>query len=393
MRNVPKLRFSWFSDEWEETSISNVCKLSSGSTPSKAKKENWNGEYLWVTSGELKSKFIYDTIDKTTEQGKKESNLREYEKGTFVIAIYGLEAQGTRGSSAILGEKATISQACMALEPIKDLNSEFLYSWYQKYGEMIGIRYAQGTKQQNLSTDLVGNLRIVVPKKEEQEKVANFLTKVDKLVEKQDEKVSNLEQYKKGMIQKIFSQEIRFKKDDGGEYPEWERKQLKDIVVNKSKGGLPQYSEIDGNVLLNNEYLEGTNTVPVYVTNEINVAKNDVLILWDGSQSGKVYTGATGVLGSTFVSIKLNETNNNRYIYQLLNSKKDLIQTVWREGSGVPHVAKDFVENFKVKLPCLEEQTKIANFLSKIDSIVEKEKEKLEELRVWKKGLLQGMFV
>ena len=101
----------------------------------------------------------------------------------------------------------------MALEPIEGVISEFLYYWYEKNSEMIGIKYAQGTKQQNLSTDLVGNLKIALPKLHEQERIANFLTKVDKLIEKQDEKVKNYELYKKGMMQKIFSQEIRFRGD------------------------------------------------------------------------------------------------------------------------------------------------------------------------------------
>ena len=389
MRNVPKLRFSGFSDEWEETSISNVCKLSSGSTPSKAKQENWNGEYLWVTSGELKSKFIYDTIDKTTEQGKKESNLREYEKGTFVIAIYGLEAQGTRGSSAILGEKATISQACMALEPIKDLNSEFLYSWYQKYGEMIGIRYAQGTKQQNLSTDLVGNLRIVVPKKEEQEKIANFLTKVDKLIEKQDEKVSNLEQYKKGMMQKIFSQEIRFKKDDGGEYPGWNEITIGEVcTINTGKKDTQDREE--------------GGTYPFFVRSQIVERINSysydgeaILTAGDGVGVGKVFHYVNCKFDYHQRVYKLSDFNGvtGRFLFEYFseNFKREVAK--YNAKTSVDSVRLEMITKMKMPLPCIEEQTKIANLLSKIDSIVEKEKEKLEELRDWKKGLLQGMFV
>ena len=391
MRNVPKLRFKGFSDAWEEKRLGELVSSFEYGMNSAAVEFDGENKYIRITDiDEKTNKYVNENV--VSPDGElddkflvKENDILFARTGASTGKSYLYDSKDGKLYFAGFLIRANVN---------KKNNAKFIFTQTQtaNYGKWIKVM-SMRSGQPGINAQEYASYCIKAPKLEEQEKIANFLTKVDKLIEKQDEKVSNLEQYKKGMIQKIFSQEIRFKKDDGGEYPEWERKQLKDIVVNKSKGGLPQYSEIDGNVLLNNEYLEGTNTVPVYVTNEINVAKNDVLILWDVSQSGKVYTGATGVLGSTFVSIKLNETNNNRYIYQLLNSKKDLIQTVWREGSGVPHVAKDFVENFKVKLPCLEEQTKIANFLSKIDSIVEKEKEKLEELRVWKKGLLQGMFV
>ena len=89
-RNVPKLRFKGFNDEWKKEVISSICKLSSGSTPSKARKEYFNGTHLWVTSGELKNKYIYNTIDKITDKAIKNTNLKEYEIGSFIIAIYGL---------------------------------------------------------------------------------------------------------------------------------------------------------------------------------------------------------------------------------------------------------------------------------------------------------------
>lgn len=394
MKNVPKLRFSGFSDEWKEDTIGNITsKVGSGKTPK-------GGNTVYTTEGVpfirsqnvLNGQLILDDIAYISEEENEKMKSTKVQPNDVLLNITGASI----GRACIVPnnfEGANLNQHVCIIRTNK-ANPRFIMDYIisNRIQKQI-FSYQAGGNREGLNFEQIKGMKIGIPSNQEQEKIANFLTKIDKLIEKQDEKVNNLEQYKKGMMQKIFSQEIRFKKDDGGEYPEWERKHLKDIVINKAKGGLPQYSEDTANILLNNEYLEGINTVPIYVTNEINVAENDVLILWDGSQSGKVYTGAVGVLGSTFVSIKLNSDNNNMYIYQLLNSRKDLIQTVWREGSGVPHVAKDFIENFKVSLPCLDEQSKIANFLSKIDLIVEKETEKLEELREWKKGLLQGMFV
>lgn len=400
-RNVPKLRFKGFNDEWKKEVISSICKLSSGSTPSKARKEYFNGTHLWVTSGELKNKYIYNTIDKITDKAIKNTNLKEYEIGSFIIAIYGLEAQGTRGSSAILGRKATISQACMAIEPVKDIYSEFLYYWYAKYGDMIGIRYAQGTKQQNLSTDLVGNLKIIFPSLKEQERITNFLTKVDKIIEKQDEKVKNLEKYKKGMMQKIFSQEIRFKDENGKEYPEWQEYKLNELC-NFFSGGTPLTSKkeyYDGNIpFIRSAEISSENTELTISEIGLNnssakmIQKGDLLYALYGATSGEVsISKLNGAINQAILCIRSNRCNLIFLEKVLRNSKQNIIKTYLQGGQG--NLSANIIKELQYNFPCLDEQDKIAKFITKIDIILQKEIDKLNELYKWKKGLLQQMFV
>ena len=400
-RNVPKLRFKGFNDEWKKEVISSICKLSSGSTPSKARKEYFNGTHLWVTSGELKNKYIYNTIDKITDKAIKNTNLKEYEIGSFIIAIYGLEAQGTRGSSAILGRKATISQACMAIEPVKDIYSEFLYYWYAKYGDMIGIRYAQGTKQQNLSTDLVGNLKIIFPSLKEQERITNFLTKVDKIIEKQDEKVKNLENYKKGMMQKIFSQEIRFKDENGKEYPEWQEYKLNELC-NFFSGGTPLTSKkeyYDGNIpFIRSAEISSENTELTISEIGLNnssakmIQKGDLLYALYGATSGEVsISKLNGAINQAILCIRSNRCNLIFLEKVLRNSKQNIIKTYLQGGQG--NLSANIIKELQYNFPCLDEQDKIAKFITKIDIILQKEIDKLNELYNWKKGLLQQMFV
>ena len=400
-RNVPKLRFKGFNDEWKKEVISSICKLSSGSTPSKARKEYFNGTHLWVTSGELKNKYIYNTIDKITDKAIKNTNLKEYEIGSFIIAIYGLEAQGTRGSSAILGRKATISQACMAIEPVKDIYSEFLYYWYAKYGDMIGIRYAQGTKQQNLSTDLVGNLKIIFPSLKEQERITNFLTKVDKIIEKQDEKVKNLENYKKGLMQKIFSQEIRFKDENGKEYPEWQEYKLNELC-NFFSGGTPLTSKkeyYDGNIpFIRSAEISSENTELTISEIGLNnssakmIQKGDLLYALYGATSGEVsISKLNGAINQAILCIRSNRCNLIFLEKVLRNSKQNIIKTYLQGGQG--NLSANIIKELQYNFPCLDEQDKIAKFITKIDIILQKEIDKLNELYKWKKGLLQQMFV
>lgn len=383
-RNVPEIRFKGFDGEWEEKKLGNLCTLSSGSTPSKAKSKYFLGDNLWVTSGELKTKYIYNTIDKITDEAKKSSNLKTYDEETFIIAIYGLEAKGTRGSASILKEKATISQACMALETNSNLLSEYLYYWYEKNGDLVGIKYAQGTKQQNLSVDLVGSLILKVPSIREQKKIADFFSLVDKKIEKQSEKVEALKTYKKGMMQKIFSQEIRFKNENGEEFAEWEEKKIGDTL--KIKHGKDQKSieVIDGKypILGTGGQIGRTNT-PIY-------SEESVLIGRKGTIDKPVYMNTPFWTVDTLFYSQVYKPYVAKFIFyrfQYINWKK------YCEASGVPSLSASVIENIKYKIPSLQEQTKIANFFSTIDKKIEKEEEKLEELKVWKKGLLQQMFV
>lgn len=189
--NVPTLRFKEFNDSWYNESLGNICFLSSGSTPSRAKGNNFAGDICWLTSGELKSKWIYNTEEKITKKSQYEYNLTLFPENTLVIAIYGLEAAGIRGTCGILKKPATISQACMAIQPKdNEISSEFLYSWYKKHGNLIGLKYAQGTKQQNLCFDIVKELKVHYPSVVEQHKISAFIDKIDERIEIQNKIIS-----------------------------------------------------------------------------------------------------------------------------------------------------------------------------------------------------------
>lgn len=386
-RNVAKLRFKGFNDEWQLSNLKKLCDIN-------------------PKSKELPDKFVYIDLESIIDGVLIKKNIIELKDAPsraqrllnvgdvlfqtvrpYQMNNYLFEYELNYKSVASTGYAQLRCKNCIS-------NNKFIYQALhnKKFNNKVMLR-CTGTSYPAINSSELVTIPLRIPSLQEQERIANFLTKVDKIIEKQEEKVKNLENYKKGMMQKIFSQEIRFKDENGNEYPEWEEKRLGKIIVNKNKGGNALYCDYEANILLSNEYLEKKVSNITYVSNTIDVYENHILILWDGSQSGKVYTGVRGVLGSTFVSIELDKFNNNIFVYQYLNYKKNLIQEVWREGSGVPHVAKDFINNFKIFLPCLEEQVKISEVLNKIDLLQEKETNKLENLRQLKKGLLQQMFV
>ena len=204
--NVPNLRFPEFKEVWKDSNIGKCFDLYSGNTPSRMEKEHFIGDVNWITSGELKEHYIGDTKERISEKAAADNNLRILPVGTFVMAIYGLEAEGVRGTCSITVKTSTISQACMAFTPKSNISNEFLYSWYKKHGNKIGIRYAQGTKQQNLSYDIIEKFPIRYPSIEEQEKLNTFISLLDSRIATQNKIIEDLKKLKVAIIEKVFSE-------------------------------------------------------------------------------------------------------------------------------------------------------------------------------------------
>ena len=200
--NVPNLRFPEFQEEWEESSIGEMFDLYSGNTPSRLNKSHFKGNVNWISSGELKQHYIYSSKEQISEEAAQ--SLKMLPVGTFVIAIYGLEAEGVRGTGSITKEPSTISQACMAFTSKGKVENEFLYSWYKKHGNVIGIKYAQGTKQQNLSYDILEKFKIAYPNAKEQGKLNKFISLLDERIATQNKIIDNLQSLIRGIRNEVF---------------------------------------------------------------------------------------------------------------------------------------------------------------------------------------------
>jgi type I restriction enzyme S subunit len=167
-------------------------------------KDQFVGKINWITSGELKNHYIAATNETITEEAAANNNLRLLPIGTFVIAIYGLEAAGVRSTGSITTETSTISQACMAFLPKGEISNEFLYSWYMKHGNTIGLRYAQGTKQQNLSYDIIERFKISYPNVLEQRKLEKFISLLDRRIATQSGLIEDLQKLKAALVERLF---------------------------------------------------------------------------------------------------------------------------------------------------------------------------------------------
>src|SRR5699024_3173296 len=208
---VPKMVFK----EFKSTSLWKMYKLGqlidyqhNGQTPSRFNELYRNESINGLTSGEVNRKRVYETMEKITEAGKLNANLKLIPKGTFIMAITGLEAVGTRGNCAMLGIDTTLNQSCMAIIPDrKHLDYQFLFYWYCKVGEKYGLQYTQGTKQQSYNAELIKVLPITIPEIEEQQKIGEFFKVLDERITNQERKIAKVKDLKSAYLTEMFPQE------------------------------------------------------------------------------------------------------------------------------------------------------------------------------------------
>nr|WP_307898117.1 restriction endonuclease subunit S [Clostridium botulinum] len=217
------------------------------------------------------------------------------------------------------------------------------------------------------------------------------------------------------MMQKIFSQEIRFKDENGEEYPEWEEKKLGDIITLMQSGLSRRLEDRDIGlpVIRSNNLIDGkinTDNIKYWYNVDDQGSKLENYFLKDGNllvnfinslaQIGKVAIYNNQLKRNTIFTtniMRLNFNNNIsvRYVYNYFQLKKynNYIQSIAKPAVNQASFTTVDFKNFILKIPVLEEQQKIANFLSTLDKKLEKEQEKLDSLNQWEKGLLQQMFV
>lgn len=400
-QRTPRIRFPEFSRNWEKKKLGEVLiDLYNGQTPSRSRLDFWNGNINWLSSGELNRGVICKTAEKITKAGQQDAHLRIIPAGTFVIAITGLEAAGTRGNCAILGLDTTVNQSCMALFPDdKKLNVKFLFKWYEKVGERYGIIYTQGTKQQSYNANIIKKMEIFLPSLPEQEKIADFFTAIDEKIDAKEKEIEEVKTLKKGFLQQLFPQEgetvprLRFPGFSGV----WEKKKMGEIVQRKSKKGISdfqtpsvEYEDINAK--------EGTLNKNIY--NKM-TGKEGILFDKDDIVYGKLrpYLGNwinptfTGVAVGDFWVLKPKAKLAKGFVYYLIQGTK--FQKIANQSTGtkMPRADWKLIANTIFAVPSLPEQEKIADFFSALDEKIEAMEKQRDALKAMKKGFLQQMFI
>ncbi|HEM7759488.1 restriction endonuclease subunit S [Acinetobacter baumannii] len=405
---LPKLRFKEFGGDWKLENLGDSFSLISGyafpSTSSVESGAKWlkiadvgiqemtpnNPSYLPLGYLDKYSQFIVN-------------------KNDYVIAL----------TRPILNKKLKIAQVGnlydgallnqrVAKIHSKNNNLDFIYSLLQRSKTVEELENSiAGTDPPNLSLNDVKEIKLAFPSKEEQTKIASFLFAVDEKIKQLTQKHELLIQYKQGMMQKLFSQQIRFKADDGSEFGEWEDKSLNEIASkqsNKNKDDL--ITEVLTNsatqgIIKQSDYFDReivteSNLNGYYIVNLNDFVYNPRISVHAPVGPIKRNKKCLGVMSPLYTVFTVKE-GNLTYLEYFFDSNfwHDYVKSV--ANSGARHdrmniINKDFFD-MPILYPCLEEQTKIANFLSAIDQKIEVVAQQIEQAKQWKKGLLQQMFV
>lgn len=210
-------RIPRFTGEWQRTTLGDVIdRCSSGATPYRGRSEYYKGTIKWISSGELNYNVIYDTIEHISKEAVRKTNLTVHPPGTFLMAITGLEAAGTRGACGIVGSPATTNQSCMAIYPTDKLITEYLFHHYVLRGNELAFNYCQGTKQQSYTAKLVKILPIdLPPTTEEQTAIAKILSGMDAELAALEQRRDKTRAIKQGMMQELLTGRTRLVNSDG----------------------------------------------------------------------------------------------------------------------------------------------------------------------------------
>ena len=385
--NVPQLRFKEFSGEWKET---HLIKLAEG--------ENLTNGVFNDPSKVGQGYKLINVLDMYIEGSINEYNLslvdldlKEFERnkvknGDIFFTRSSLVKEGIAHSNVYLGysEDVTFDGHLVRCSPNKELVTPIFFNFLLKTAKARKQLVARGktATMTTIGQTDIAQILVDTPLIPEQTKIANFLTTIDERLNQLTHKKELMTQYKQGVMQQIFSQQLRFKDDNGEDFGDWEKKELRDILT---IGNGKDYKHL------------GFGDIPVFGTGGLMTTVND--FLYDGETvcigrkgnidkpmyfNGKFWTVDTLFYTHSFKSVL------PRFVltlFQLINWKE------YNEATGVPSLSKSTIQKITVNVPSIPEQTKIANFLTAIDEKIQHITQQIEATKQYKRGLLQQMFV
>ncbi len=407
---TPKLRFKEFDNDWINTKVKDLGEFSSGGTPSKDIHDYWNGNIPWISSSDLNEESIFDIrINRfISEDAIKNSATKKIPKNSILLV-----SRVGVGKVALTNQELCTSQDFTALTPKKDYALFIAYLMKNITPRLLDLN--QGTSIKGFVREDLISLPISLPSKAEQKKIATFLSAVDEKISQLSQKLHLLGQYKQGMMKKLFSQQIRFKADDGSQFEEWVTKTIKELNLYISDGNYGELYPTSAQFVSHGvPFIRANNIKNLKVTNNDMrfIDENLHQILNSGHlKTNDIIVTTRGDIGMVALVDSSHEGSNInaqicllRVVDQSQLSPQFLLyfldssfgQKQFKElqtGTALKQLPKKSLDKIITLVPSINEQTKIANFLSAIDQKIDVVSEQLEQAKLWKKGLLQQMFV
>lgn len=394
-KNVPELRFPGFEGEWEEKQVGELLEFKNGLNKGK--------EYFGSGSSIVNFKDVFNnrSINTNNLTGKVNVNSKELknysvEKGD-VFFTRTSEVIGEIGYPSVIlndPENTVFSGFVLRGRPksgIDLINNNFKrYVFFTNSFRKEMITKSSMTTRALTSGAAINKMKVIYPvSAKEQKKIGDFFSKLDRQIELEEQKLELLQQQKKGYMQKIFTQELRFKDENGNDYPEWEETTIKEIAqINTGKKDTKD-------AITNGSYDFYVRSPIVYKINTFSYEGEAILTVGDGVGVGKVFHYVNGKFDYHQRVYKISDFKNYYGLLLFYYFSQNFLKETkkYSAKTSVDSVRKDMVANMKVPRPIYIEQEKIGQFIKKVDNKIKIQKQVIELLKQRKKALLQKMFI
>ena len=400
---VPQIRFTGFTDPWEQRKLGELTESYSGGTPAAGESEFYGGSIPFIRSAEIAAESTELFL---TEKGYESSSARMVKPGDVLYALYG----ATSGEVAVSRQKGAINQAILAILPRDDCDARYITAWLRKQKGYIVTTYLQGG-QGNLSGVIVKNLEVFIPSLPEQQKIGFMLSHLDSLITLHQRKYDKLCVLKKSMLDKMFPKggslypEIRF----AGFTDPWEQRKLGEVarrVTRKNENrdsDLPltisaQYGLVDQRTFFNNQ-VASKDMSGYFLLRKGEFAYNKSTSTdspWGAIKRLEKYD--MGCVSTLYICFELLSGDPDFLVtYYETDRWYKAVQLIAAEGArnhGLLNIAPDDFFETQICIPKrIDEQRQIGAFFDRLDSLITLHQRKLELLRNIKKSMLDKMFV
>jgi type I restriction enzyme S subunit len=405
---APKLRFKEFRDAWKKSPLLELSEngFSNGAF-NDPKKVGSGYRIINVKDMYINGTINIDTLTRVAID-EQEFLKNRVEFGDIFFTRSSLVKEGIAYSNVNLNnvDDLTFDGHLIRMRPKKSEHSPvFLYyNFSTTTARQQFIKRGKTATMTTIGQEDIAKVEVVFPTLPEQQKIAAFLSAVDEKIQQLTRKKELFEQYKKGVMQQLFSCKLRYKDENGKAYPNWEEKRLGEVgkITTGSTPSTTNPEFYGGDNLFVSPSDMGNDRYVIITKTTITdsgigegrlIKAGSVLFVCIGSTIGKVgQAGVDCITNQQINSIEANESNSNDFIYSLLEYNAAKIKPL-AGTQAVPQINKSDFSRLKFSFPILEEQQKIASFLTALDAKIETVNHQISQTQTFKKGLLQQMFV
>jgi type I restriction enzyme S subunit len=408
--SVPKLRFKEFKGKWEVKSLVDVCNKIIDGTHFSPKSTEGTRKYL--TSKNIRNTGIdLSDCNYISEEEHKEIYKRcPVQIGDILLTKDGVNT-GNCCINTLQEEFSLLSSVAVIRSKAETLNNYFLLQTLQSpYGINLINSYLAGQAIGRITLAKIKSFDFAFPTLQEQTKIADFLMAVDKKIAQLTQKCELLARYKKGVMQQIFSQELRFKDDDGRDFPDWEDKQLNQLLTESKQRNVEEIYSREDVLSVSGQYgivnqieLQGRCFAGVSIKNYPIVETGDIVYTKSPLKTNpygiiKVNKGKSGIVSTLYAVYKTQNTTAGLYLdyyFQLDDNVNSYLRPLVKKGAKNDMKVNNahVLSNYIFVPTDIKEQVKIANFLTSIDEKITETQTYLDTVKQYKQGLLQQMFV